>query len=244
MAWKRVLRQEEEGGPAACDANAGDGVEVRHAQPGGVARSGALPEGRAGHAGATGRGPGGGRGGAWELSGPSADRSGGWGGRADPCGCLRTAGAGGFGWGWDYRGAAGQGFAVWRLRSRCDPGPGGPALVSRCLFGGLFMLRARDPPRAGRRRRTARAGTLPTGCPRAPASQATTRVGKRPSRIWRPGTARSWRRLRLIRSCARVPGTGRGRWPSASDGACGSPARTAPDCPPGRRAPGRATSRR
>ena len=47
------------------------------------------------------------------------------------------------------------------------PGPG-----ARCLFGGLFMLRARDPRCAGRRRRTARAGAIHTGCPRTPESRA------------------------------------------------------------------------
>ena len=67
---------------------------------------------------------------------------------------------------------------------------------------------------------------------------------QRASRSGRPGATPWRRRFRPAGSCVRVPGTGRGRWPVASGGACGSRARTAPGCPPGCRAPGRATSRR
>ena len=187
-------------------------------------------------------------------------------GRAETGDRRRSAGAVGFGGeGRDDRGEAGQGFAVGRLRTRV-------------------------PQRAERRRRTARAGAIDTGRPRAPGSQASRggfagpgdgarkvrargprearvrsvgsarmqerrlgsarvavrrrQTGKRPSRSWRPGTAHSHRRLRPVGGCARVPGTGRGRWPAASGGACGSPARTGPDCSPGHRVPGRAMSRR
>ena len=212
-------------------------------------------------------------------------------GRAETGDRRRSAGAVGFGGeGRDDRGEAGQGFAVGRLRTRCDPGPGGPARVrgacsvapsgSGPVFrgarsvaaelpapapstpdvrghrearhqGAALQVPAMEPGRSVRRvpreARVRSVGSAPMQERRLGSARVAVRwrqTRKRPSRSWRPGTARPHRRLRPVGRCARVPGTGRGRWPAASGAACGSPARTAPGCPPGCRAPGRARSRR
>ena len=134
-----------------------------------------------------------------------------------------------------------------RHRHRTSAGTGKPGIKGRLCRprrwspeGPCAGCRARPECDRSVRRRCRSVGRL--GSARVAVRRRQT--GKRPSRSWRPGTARSHRRLRPAGRCAPAPGTGRGRWPAASGAACGSPARTAPGCPPGCRAPGRARSRR